>query len=370
MPSRSPTTTAASSRSARTDPLHRNGRRRLGERSECNAQRSETTAGQDPADRRRTKARSPPFHGIPADNPFAAPGGPDEIWAKGLRNPWRFSFDRATGDLFIGDVGQGAREEIDFQPQASAAAGTTAGRSWRARGGGEAPGAPGAFRRATRRLVLPILEYAHSGGDCSVTGGYVYRGLSSRASSDATSTATTAPARSGARDRRRIWRSRLFRLGAANLTTFGEDVAGELYVGTTDGILSRIVAAAPSLRTSCRSGAVGERCGAETVVITGSGFFTGAEVRFGVTPALVGDRRFADGAARRHAGARPRPRRRDGDQPRARLGLEPAGFALRRDPSRRPRVRTRHGSSRGTSCPLGGPRARNTAAESAVSRTP
>ncbi|HRC86394.1 MAG TPA: PQQ-dependent sugar dehydrogenase, partial [Thermoanaerobaculia bacterium] len=64
---------------------------------------------------------APPYHGIPATNPFRGAGAPlDEIWAKGLRNPWRFSFDRQSGDLYLGDVGQNSQEEIDRQPAGSA----------------------------------------------------------------------------------------------------------------------------------------------------------------------------------------------------------------------------------------------------------
>ena len=88
----------------------------------CNAQRDDLLLGKilrlDVGQNENTS----PYHGIPTGNPYAAPGHPgrDEIWAKGLRNPFRFSFDRLTGDLWIGDVGQATREEIDFQPAASA----------------------------------------------------------------------------------------------------------------------------------------------------------------------------------------------------------------------------------------------------------
>jgi len=111
-------------------------------------------------------------YAIPADNPFAdGQKGRAEIWAYGLRNPWRFSFDRATGDLYIGDVGQNQWEEIDYLP-----AGTPGGVNfgWNYREGahpyqGEPP--------AGLQLVDPVAEYAHPEG-CSVTGGYVYRGES------------------------------------------------------------------------------------------------------------------------------------------------------------------------------------------------
>ncbi|HJQ35776.1 MAG TPA: PQQ-dependent sugar dehydrogenase [Thermoanaerobaculia bacterium] len=109
-------------------------------------------------------------YGIPPSNPFLT-GGRPEIWAYGMRNPWRFSFDRATGDLWIADVGQGLWEEIDFQPSTSIG-GENYG--WRLLEGTHC------FNPATGcdngSTVKPVIEYNHSGGACSVTGGYVYRG--------------------------------------------------------------------------------------------------------------------------------------------------------------------------------------------------
>jgi glucose/arabinose dehydrogenase len=113
-------------------------------------------------------------YAIPASNPFVGVTGDDEIWAYGLRNPWRPSFDRETGDLYIADVGQGVREEINFQP-ASSPGGENYG--WRLREGTIAtptvggPAPPGA--------IEPIYDYEHGSGATqgdSVTGGYVYRG--------------------------------------------------------------------------------------------------------------------------------------------------------------------------------------------------
>lgn len=113
-------------------------------------------------------------YAIPDDNAFVGVAGADEIWALGLRNPWRPSFDRETGDLYIADVGQGEREELNFQA-ADAGAGVNYG--WRVREGtlsfspGTTPG--------TQPLTDPVHEYSHVGapdGGFSVTGGYVYRG--------------------------------------------------------------------------------------------------------------------------------------------------------------------------------------------------
>ena len=112
-------------------------------------------------------------YAIPPDNPFAgATPGADEVWAYGFRNPWRFSFDRVTGDLYIGDVGQTSWEEIDFQ-----AAGSPGGRNygWDCREGGHVyPGATASC--GSLSAFDPILEYDHSLG-CSVTGGFVFRNL-------------------------------------------------------------------------------------------------------------------------------------------------------------------------------------------------
>lgn len=118
------------------------------------------------------------LYSIPADNPFVGITGDDEIWAYGLRNPWRNSFDRATGDLWIGDVGQDAVEEIDFQ-SASSAGGENYG--WRCMEGNTCTGLTGCTCEvgcAGGPLTCPISTYTHTadGFSCSITGGYVYRG--------------------------------------------------------------------------------------------------------------------------------------------------------------------------------------------------
>jgi len=112
-------------------------------------------------------------YSIPSSNPFfndPTPGVRKEIWAYGLRNPWRISFDSQTGDLFIGDVGQGTREEIDFQPAASAG-GENYG--WHVMEGSLCFNPSSGCNKTGK--VLPIAEYDHTVG-CSVTGGYMYRG--------------------------------------------------------------------------------------------------------------------------------------------------------------------------------------------------
>ena len=113
-------------------------------------------------------------YGIPAGNPFAdGTGGRSEIWLYGVRNPWRFSFDAVTGDLWIGDVGQGEAEEIDFLPAAQGQpAGRGANLGWAIREAEQ----PFSGEAAPADLVDPIAWYGHDNGRCSVTGGYVYRG--------------------------------------------------------------------------------------------------------------------------------------------------------------------------------------------------
>ncbi|MFO0827302.1 MAG: PQQ-dependent sugar dehydrogenase [Phycisphaerales bacterium] len=114
----------------------------------------------------------PPHYTSPSDNPFFGPTtGDDEIWAYGLRNPWRCSFDRQTGDLWIGDVGQGAVEEIDFQ-----AAGAAGGRNygWRCMEGTSCTGLTGCTCGSSA-LTNPIYTYTHATG-LAIIGGYVYRG--------------------------------------------------------------------------------------------------------------------------------------------------------------------------------------------------
>jgi glucose/arabinose dehydrogenase len=100
-----------------------------------------------------------------------APPASPEIWAWGLRNPWRFSFDYETGDLYIGDVGQNAWEEIDFEP-ADSSGGVNYG--WDDREGAHCYEPNTGCQTAGR--VEPVLEFSHGSGACSVTGGYVYRG--------------------------------------------------------------------------------------------------------------------------------------------------------------------------------------------------
>lgn len=110
-------------------------------------------------------------YAVPSNNPFVGdPNALDEIWSYGLRNPWRFSFDSETDELWIGDVGQGSKEEID-----RAAAGVSGQNyGWRCYEGNQEYNISGCPNQS--ELTFPVAEYSHSGGNCSVTGGYVYRG--------------------------------------------------------------------------------------------------------------------------------------------------------------------------------------------------
>ncbi|MCZ7525056.1 MAG: PQQ-dependent sugar dehydrogenase [Acidimicrobiia bacterium] len=169
-------------------------------------------------------------YAVPADNPFVGvEGARPEIWVYGLRNPWRFSFDRATGDLWIGDVGQNRWEEIDLIP-AGAAAGANLG--WNLlEGTHEFRGAP------PPGAVPPVFEYPHSEG-CSVTGGYVYRGprIPQLAGAYLFTDYCDGTIRA-----LRVEDGVLVEadLGVATRgpTSFGEDRTGELYVLSAEGVL-------------------------------------------------------------------------------------------------------------------------------------
>jgi len=174
---------------------------------------------------------------IPADNPLAGQSGMrEEIWATGLRNPWRFSFDPLTGDLYIADVGQNAWEEVNVQP-----AGSTGGENY----GWDCYEGNAIYATNTPCLpdpVTPILDYDHSNNRCSITGGYVYRG-------------SEYPWMQGhyfyadlcsgelwtVKNENGSWNVRLRITGASGITTFGTDGAGNLYTGDWGGVLKKYV---------------------------------------------------------------------------------------------------------------------------------
>jgi glucose/arabinose dehydrogenase len=180
-------------------------------------------------------------YAIPAANPFVAGGGRREIFAIGLRNPWRFSFDRGTGDLYIGDVGQGAIEEIDFLPKGQ---GAGANFGWRVMEGNQCTNYGGNPPCNPALFTPPVLTYDHNQG-CSVTGGVVYRGrkvpvLYGRyLYSDYCSGHLWA----AARDRNGVWQTEVILETGHHVGTIGEDVDGEVYwTDLTGGSIYRLVA--------------------------------------------------------------------------------------------------------------------------------
>jgi glucose/arabinose dehydrogenase len=184
----------------------------------------------------RIDVNVPPY-AVPKTNPFVGPGPPlDEIWALGLRNPWRFSFDRQSGDLYIADVGQNSWEEVDVQP-----AGSRGGENygWNIMEGAECFSPPSGCPRAG--LTMPVATYG-TGENCSITGGYVYRG-------------TQVPALVGTyifgdycsgriwglrKSDRGEWVMRELLDTRLSITSFGEDEAGELYVVDHGGAIYRL----------------------------------------------------------------------------------------------------------------------------------
>jgi uncharacterized protein (TIGR03437 family) len=180
---------------------------------------------------------------VPASNPFVNRSGVrPEIWAYGVRNPWRFSFDRSTGDLYVGEVGQNLYEEVDVQP-----AGDPGGENygWNVMEGFHCY-AQAACSQAG--LTLPVAEYTHDSGDCSVTGGYVYRGGRYPALqgfylyADYCTGRMRALSRTGS-----VWQSSVVLAPGFSISTFGQDEAGELYVADYGhGDIYAVAAGAPA----------------------------------------------------------------------------------------------------------------------------
>jgi glucose/arabinose dehydrogenase len=177
-------------------------------------------------------------YAIPEDNPFAdTPGVRPEIWAFGLRNPWRYSFDRQNGDLWIGDVGQDAWEEIDFQ---SAGSGGGENYGWnRMEGNHPFEGTE------PSDAVRPVFELSHDDGNCSVTGGYVYRGTAIPGLEGAYVFGDFCDGRLIALAQRggRVVGHRVLGPNVPNLASFGEDQQGELYALSLSGEVYRIAPA-------------------------------------------------------------------------------------------------------------------------------
>lgn len=174
---------------------------------------------------------------VPAGNAtIVQPTAKPELWAKGLRNPWRFSFDRLTGDLYIPDVGESSVEEINVLP-AGSAGGTNFGWSFFE---GNTP-----FKATDKTgLTFPVVTYAHDSGNCSIIGGYVYRGTALPAlvgkyifgdycSGMIWSTYQKSPGN---------WYTAELLPSKLHLTTFGQDNDGEVYVGAMGGMYKLVAA--------------------------------------------------------------------------------------------------------------------------------
>ena len=174
-------------------------------------------------------------YGIPANNPYVGVAGADEIWAIGLRNPWKFSFDRQTGDLWIADVGQNAYEEVNRA--ASTESGLNYG--WRCYEGNTAYNTAGCAPQAT--MKAPLFVTAHSNGFCSITGGYVYRGTQYPNFQGKYFFSDYCKAQIGVSDSNgNVTFSQTFT--GNNFVSFGEDVNGELYVASiSNGMIYKII---------------------------------------------------------------------------------------------------------------------------------
>jgi putative cell wall-binding protein len=209
---------------------------------------------------------------VPADNPFVGVAGDDLVWSFGLRNPWRFSFDRSTGDLWIGDVGQTLWEEVN-RATAASGRGRSVNFGWNIMEGFHCYNAATCNQAG---LTLPLAEYQHGSGDCSVTGGHVYRGSASPTLSglylfgdycsgriwsvSASGPAAQAPT--------------LLLDSAHNISSFGEDVAGEVYLVAHGGGIYRLRATGTVTRLA------GSDRYATAAAISAATFSTGVPVAF------------------------------------------------------------------------------------------
>jgi glucose/arabinose dehydrogenase len=207
-----------------------------------NAQNNNTLLGKmlrlDP---RTAPTPAPPFYTIPPDNPNVVAGVPlGTIWAKGLRNPWRFSFDARTGDLYIADVGQYTWEEVNFTPQ-----GTSGGLNygWRIMEGKRC--FDPAVNCETSGLELPVSTYRHrlDPRRCAIIGGYVYRGqrfpslqgtyiFADLCSGEIFGLKQVSPGN---------WERTLLYASGLRPLTFGENVRHELFLGASNGSIHQLV---------------------------------------------------------------------------------------------------------------------------------
>jgi hypothetical protein len=207
--------------------------------------------------------QEPPYV-IPAGNPFVGSAGRDEIWAFGLRNPWRFSFDRATGDMVIADVGQEKREEVDYAPSpGGVVSGGGANYGWNCREGTIAYPEPAVACASAGGFTEPVFDYPHkdpedgSAHGCSIIGGYVARDpslgdLYGRYVYSDYCTEEIRSLRLPAMAGETATGDRSEGLDVSEPTSFGEDSCGRLYVVSAQGPVYRLVGASPA---SCSSAA-------------------------------------------------------------------------------------------------------------------
>ena len=160
-------------------------------------------------------------YAVPADNPFG-----NEVWAYGLRNPWRISFDQVTGDLWIGDVGQNVWEEIDYLPAGSPGGANFGWSIMEASYGYDGEAQPG--------LLLPAAEYSHDFG-CSVTGGYVYRGAMPEWNGVYLYGDYCSGIIWGLINVNGQWQSQVLFEAGTTITSFGQDESGEVYLLSDTG---------------------------------------------------------------------------------------------------------------------------------------
>ncbi len=180
-------------------------------------------------------------YAIPPGNPFASGGGRPEIWILGARNPWRFSFDQKTGDLWVADVGQDEVEEINFLPAQPEGAGQGANLGWPYYEGTN-PYLDTPPEGAT--FIEPVSTYTHDDGSCSISGGYVYRGTAvpalvpSYIYGDYCRSTVAALEEAGDGS----WTSKPLDVSVASssLSSFGQDLDGEIYVLSTEGSIYRV----------------------------------------------------------------------------------------------------------------------------------
>lgn len=175
----------------------------------------------------RIDVNSTAAYNIPTGNPFVGIDGADEVWSYGLRNAWKFSFDLTTGNALIADVGQGAIEEINKMPIAT----TALNYGWRCYEGNNAYNTSGCAASST--MTFPVAVYDHSGGKCSITGGYVYRGTASPSLQGKYFFADYCSQQIGTLDTNNVitWSSAF---SGNNFSTFGEDNLKELYVAAVN----------------------------------------------------------------------------------------------------------------------------------------